>query len=260
MASFIRSLLQVLLGVVIGFAAATYLLPEARKGGATAPAVGQGPVARPPAAPASTTASPSSPAVATANADDTLFGRRGGAPAPVAATPAKPAPVAEVQPAPTPEPRVETPEPPPPPPVVAEEPVDFRELCIKPAAWPPIITLNKDINAQVMQGEEVIAEIPLSAGEKLQVSKVFGDATAEVRAKGAKFIVNAADTDLAAQARVRLAEISGKPRAPAPVAPVERVTEPPAKAPAPAPTPTQPARGDDLDAKMRSLFGTPQKR
>lgn len=146
---------------------------------------------------------------------------------------------------------------------VEEEPVDFRELCIKPAAWPPIITLNKEINAQVMQGEEVIAEIPLSAGEKLQVSKVFGDATAEVRAKGAKFIVKAADTDLAALARVRLTEISGRVRAPAPVAPKPEpapVAKTPTKAPTAEPAPTQPGKSDDLDSKMRSLFGTPQKK
>lgn len=268
MASFIRSLLQVLLGVVIGFFAATYLLPEARRGGA-GPA-GPGPVARP--------ASPAPAGVAAiepARGEDSLFGRRGGgssAPGPVSQPkveeprPAPPAPVAVVEPAPKPEPE------PAPAAPAADEPVDFRELCVKPAAWPPTITLNKEMNAQVMQGEEVIAEIPLNAGEKLQVSKVFGDGTAEVRAKGAKFIVKAADTDLAAQARVRLAEISGRVRAP--VAPSPAPSTPtPTPAPAVEPTPVAKApaasqpkappaspKEADLDNKMRSLFGTPQKR
>lgn len=259
MASFIRSLLQVILGFALGFAAATYYLPAARSGGGSAG--GPKPVAQKPGAD-----SPAGPGKGESDVhDSTLFGRRGGQSSPGTTTqPAKETPVAVTEPEradPTPvvEPKVEpvreTP-------VAAdEEPVDFRELCIKPAAWPPIITLNKEINAQVMQGEEVIAEIPLSAGEKLQVSKVFGDATAEVRAKGAKFIVKAADTDLAALARVRLAEISGRVRAPAPVAPKPEPA-PIAKAPAktPAPEPAQPGKGDDLDSKMRSLFGTPQKR
>lgn len=256
MASALRSLLQVLLGVVIGFFLATYVLPSARP--ASSGTTGPGPVARQPSA------GPAAPAAVPATepaggAESTLFGRRGGQASPGAFSepraeapkPAEPTPVATVQPAPEPAPRVDAPTP-----VVAEGPVDFRELCIKPAAWPPIITLNKEINAQVMQGEEVIAEIPLAAGEKLQVSKVFGDGTAEVRAKGAKFIVKAADTDLAAQARVRLAEISGRVRAPVATTPPVEPTPAPREQKEPAPAP----RRDDLDGKMRSLFGTPEKR
>ena len=255
MASFLRSVLQVMLGAIIGWTAAVYYLPSSRPAGTTKPPAG--PVVH---QPAKTGPAPSTTVAATtpeAPADTTLFGRPGGTAAPGAfaeprAESPKPAPVAVTQPeepASKPEPQAVTT------PAAPEEPVDFRELCIKPAAWPPIITLNKEINAQVTQGEEVIAEIPLSAGEKLQVSKVYGDATVEVRAKGAKFIVKAADTDLAAQARVRLAEISGRPRAPAPTpvaaAPVVEPTPAP-KEPTPAPR-----RGDDLDSKMRSLFGTP---
>jgi hypothetical protein len=256
-ASFIRSILQIVLGFALGFAAATYYLPAARSGGGSG--VAPKPVAQKPG-----TGNATAAAGGDADASSTLFGRRGGQSSagtttqPARETPVAvvepervdPTPVAEPQPEPAKEPAV----------AVAEEPVDFRELCIKPAAWPPIITLNKEINAQVMQGEEVIAEIPLSAGEKLQVSKVFGDATAEVRAKGAKFIVKAADTDLAALARGRLAEISGRVRAPTPVAPTPEpapATKVSTKEPAPEPPP---ARSDDLDSKMRSLFGTPQRK
>ncbi len=261
MASFIRSLLQVLLGFACGFAAATYFLPSMRNsGGVSGPTK---PVVQKPAS--GSAANTVAGSGETSNvSENTPFGRRGGSSSTGTVTPpAKETPVAVVEPErvdPTPvvEPKAE--------PVkepavaISEEPVDFRELCIKPAAWPPIITLNKEINAQVMQGEEVIAEIPLSAGEKLQVSKVFGDATAEVRAKGAKFIVKADDTDLAALARVRLAEISGRVRAPVPVAPTPEPSLP-TKAPAKEATPEPPPpRGDDLDSKMRSLFGTPQKK
>lgn len=140
-------------------------------------------------------------------------------------------------------------------------PVDFAELCIKPAAWPLVITLNKAIDAQILQGTEVIGELPLAAGERLQVSKVFGDGTVEVRAKGAKFIVDHKVTDLEAQARTRLVEISGKPRLvlpPAPPAPTPTPRVEP-KRPSDAPT-TSPQPDDDLDRRMRTLFGTPEKR
>lgn len=260
MADFIRSLLQVLLGFILGVGTMLYLIPDDKTPKVATPVAG-----------GKGTAVTQSPAASgtTSQADEgqgttTLFGRRSGgstdtpgAPTTDVATVTTP-----VVPAANPEPVAAEPTPVAvvPPVAVVEEPVDFRELCIKPAAWPPIITLNKEINAQVMQDEAVIAEIPLSAGEKLQVSKVFGDGTAEVRAKGAKFVVKAADTDLAAQARVRLAEISGRPRAPLATQPTA-VEPAPAVRPNPAtPAPQQPARGNDLDSKMRSLFGTPEKR
>lgn len=259
MASFIRSLLQVLLGFALGFAAATYYLPAARSGGGSSGS--PSPIAQKPGAGNVATRAAND---GSNSAENTPFGRRGGSSSAGTVThPVKDTPVAVVEPervdpVPVVEPKVEPAKEPAV--AISDEPVDFRELCIKPAAWPPIITLNKEINAQVMQGEEVIAEIPLSAGEKLQVSKVFGDATAEVRAKGAKFVIKAEDTDLAALARVRLAEISGRVRAPVPVAPTPEPTptpKTPTKEAAPEPSP---AKGDDLDSKMRSLFGTPQKK
>ena len=140
-------------------------------------------------------------------------------------------------------------------------PVDFAELCIKPAAWPLVITLNKAIDAQILQGTEVIGELPLVAGERLQVSKVFGDGTVEVRAKGAKFIVDHKVTDLEIQARARLVEISGKPRLVPPPTPPAPTPTPRVEPKRPSETPTtSPAPDDDLDRRMRTLFGTPEKR
>jgi hypothetical protein len=139
-------------------------------------------------------------------------------------------------------------------------PVDFGELCIKPAAWPPVITLNKAIDAQILQGNEVIGELPVAAGERLQVTKVFGDGTVEVRAKGAKFVVNHKDTDLEPQARVRLAEISGKPRAPALPPPTPRAEPAPRTNRKEEPAPEPSTGDDDLDRRMRTLFGTPARR
>lgn len=277
--AFLRFLLQVLLGFVLGFATAVFLLPDININIGVEPSGKQVAQAQRPASPAAKAGSGAG-ADHSADSDTTLFGRRAGSagsavridggqaaaeetpreetgPGAVASTggeaprPAEPTPAAPTAPvavAP-----------------VDTTPVDFGELCIKPAAWPPIITLTKDTNAEVRQGEEVIAEIPLVVGDKLQVSKVFGDGTVEVRAKGAKFIITHTVTDLEPQARARLNEISGKVRAPAPQPVVQR----------PAPTPAGPARpapkkddeeppaqrnNDDLDRKMRSLFGTPERR
>lgn len=265
MLSLLRSFLQIALGFALGFFVAAYYLPEARSARAGGPTtVSKGPSV--------VTTKPTTDTRPSASSESTnLFGRpsTGSVTSSESPNTTKPVktpgnadrenPVAEVsQPKPTTPvaPIVDVP-------VALEEPVDFRELCIKPAAWPPSITLNKEVNAEVMEGEEVIAEIPLSAGERVQVSKVFGDGTVEVRAKGAKFVINAADTDLAAQARGRLAEISGRVRAPTPTEKPEVKPEPKAE-PKPVEktgtTDSPKGGGDDIDRKMKSLFGTPQKR
>lgn len=265
MLSLLRSFLQIVLGFALGFFVAAYYLPEVRSGREQGPTtVSKGPSTVSPKNVAETKSQGSSEST-------NLFGRSTGGtstssgssnttkPTPAPASVERETPVAEVaQPKPTTPvaPVVDAS-------VAVDEPVDFRELCIKPAAWPPSITLNKEVNAEVMEGEEVIAEIPLSAGERVQVSKVFGDGTVEVRAKGAKFVLNAADTDLAAQARVRLAEISGRVRAPTPTERPEVKPEPRVETkPVDKPVATEPSKGsgDDIDRKMKSLFGTPQKR
>ena len=275
--AFLRFLLQVLLGFALGFATAVFLLPDVNINIGVEP-TGKSETARAPKAPAKGAAAAATRPPRADDPANTVFGRQGGSTgagvrvAPPAAV-ANPEPETEFQPpvavanpdpAPRAEPEPAAPIPAPAAPVVAavdNTPVDFGELCIKPAAWPPIVTLTKETSAQVRQGEEVIAEIPLAVGDKLQVSKVFGDGTVEVRAKGAKFVIHHAVTDLEPQARVRLAEISGRPRAPAPQPVAQR----------PAPTPSRPAPkkeepqeqprdNEDLDRKLRSLFGRPERR
>jgi hypothetical protein len=273
--AFLRFLLQVLLGFVLGFAAAVFFLPDVNINIGVQPG-SKGDTAQAPArvpAPAKAPA-PSSPTAGT-DPDNTVFGRRNGASgaavridggSPVE-PPRREEPATPVVSTPAPAPAPAAPEPAPPPLVAVDTtPVDFAELCIKPAAWPPIITLNKETTAELRQGDEVIGELPFAAGEKLQVTKVFGDGTVEVRAKGAKFVVHHSITDLEPQARARLNEISGKPRAPAP----QPVVPPAVQRPEPTPTRQTPTRkdpepeprrnNDDLDRKMRSLFGERERR
>ena len=177
MASFIRSILQIVLGFALGFAAATYYLPAARSGGGSG--VAPKPVAQKPG-----TGNATAAAGGDADASSTLFGRRGGQSSagtttqPARETPVAvvepervdPTPVAEPQPEPAKEPAV----------AVAEEPVDFRELCIKPAAWPPIITLNKEINAALANPElkqkiEQTGEVILGGAPAALAKRMKGD-------------------------------------------------------------------------------------
>ena len=277
--AFLRFFLQVLLGFAIGFGTAVFLLPDVNINIGVSPSSNQaGGQAERPARPVAQTSSGKTTGSANAgDSDNTVFGRRTGASGNTVRidggqTTAVETPREETGSGAVASTGREAPRPTEPDPVapttpvavapVDTTPVDFGELCIKPAAWPPIITLNKDTTAEVRQGEEVIAEIPLVAGDKLQVSKVFGDGTVEVRAKGAKFTLIHTLTDLEPQARARLNEISGKPRAPAPQPVAQRPAPTPSTRPAPKKEEEPPAQRnpDDLDRKMRSLFGDRERR
>ncbi|MCE2684838.1 MAG: hypothetical protein LW857_06710, partial [Verrucomicrobiae bacterium] len=114
----------------------------------------------------------------------------------------------------------------------------------------------------------------LADGDVLQVSKVLGDGTLEVRAQGLKFEIDQKLTDFEAGVRRKIAELADRgstipapyktdrpyvpPIAPLPTAPV-RVEKPtPVVTEKPTPTPTTkptPRPKDTLDEKMNSLFG-----
>ncbi len=269
MVALIKSFLLVVLGFALGALATLVFIKQTENGGILPSA--NRPVATAPAM---------SAAPRPATGDTTLFGKPSPGAGTVAVAPTTPAvaPTPEprepepVAPAVEPEPVATTPSPAPEPEpepaapaVVDATPVDFGELCIKPAAWPPVITLNKAIDAQILQGNEIIGELPVAAGERLQVTKVFGDGTVEVRAKGARFVVDHKLTDLEPQARARLAEISGKPRAPVLPPPTPRAEPPPRTETSRGGKKEEPARepttgDDDLDRRLRSLFGTPSRR
>jgi hypothetical protein len=122
-----------------------------------------------------------------------------------------------------------------------------------------------------MEKGQKVADIPLAEGDVLQISKVLGDGTLEVRAQGLKFEIDQKLTDFEAGVRRKITELADKgstipapyktdrpyvppiaplPTAPAPVEkPVPAVTEkPPTTKPTPRPK-------DTLDDKMNSLFG-----
>jgi hypothetical protein len=152
--------------------------------------------------------------------------------------------------------------------------LDYTALNARPIFWPPSVLVTTATSAALMEKGKKVADIPLAEADVLQISKVLGDGTLEVRAQGLKFEIDQKLTDFEAGVRRKIAELADKgstipapyktdrpyvppiaplPTAPAPVEkPVPAVTE----KPTPAPTTKPPTRSKDtLDDKMNSLFG-----
>lgn len=152
--------------------------------------------------------------------------------------------------------------------------LDYTALNARPIFWPPSVLVTTATSSALMEQGKKVADIPLAEGSVLQISKVLGDGTLEVRAQGFKFEIDQKLTDFEAGVRRKIAELADKgstipapyktdrpyvpPIAPLPTAPapVEKPTPFVTEKPTPAPTTTPPTRSKDtLDDKMNSLFG-----
>jgi hypothetical protein len=156
----------------------------------------------------------------------------------------------------------------------AGQKLDYTALNARPIFWPPSVLVTTATSTALMEKGKKVADIPLAEGDVLQVSKVLGDGTLEVRAQGLKFEIDQKLTDFEAGVRRKIAELADKgstipapyktdrpyvppiaplPTAPAPVEkPAPVVTEKPTTTPTTKPTPRP---KDTLDEKMNSLFG-----
>ena len=152
--------------------------------------------------------------------------------------------------------------------------LDYTALNARPVFWPPSVLVTTATSAALMEKGKKVADIPLAEADVLQISKVLGDGTLEVRAQGLKFEIDQKLTDFEAGVRRKIAELADKgstipapyktdrpyvpPIAPLPTAPapVEKPTPAVTEKPTPAPTIKPPTRSKDtLDDKMNSLFG-----
>ena len=152
--------------------------------------------------------------------------------------------------------------------------LDYTALNARPVFWPPSVLVISATSSALMEQGKKVADIPLAEGDVLQISKVLGDGTLEVRAQGLKFEIDQKLTDFEAGVRRKIAELADKgstipapyktdrpyvpPIAPLPTAPapVEKPTPTVTEKPSPAPTTKPPTRSKDtLDDKMNSLFG-----
>lgn len=139
--------------------------------------------------------------------------------------------------------------------------LDFAALNDRPVFWPSSVLLTADTDATLVDNTRHIGEMSLPVGSVLQVSKVLGDGTLEVRAKGLKFEIDSRLTDFDTLVRRRIREVTERDRripapflresAPSPtpvVTPVVPVAEEVRK-PAPRSAPVT------VDDKMDTLFG-----
>ena len=157
----------------------------------------------------------------------------------------------------------------------ASQKLDYTALNARPIFWPPSVLVTTATSAALLEKGKKVADIPLAEGDVLQISKVLGDGTLEVRAQGLKFEIDQKLTDFEAGVRRKITELADKgstipapyktdkpyipPIAPLPTAPipVEKPAPVVTEKPTTVPTTTKPTTRpkDTLDDKMNSLFG-----
>jgi hypothetical protein len=291
MLAFIRYLMVFLLGGIAGAIGILFFLPTFSATFTNAPMGARAAVAVEPAKPAEPVVAkveePAKPAEPVAKVEEPT---KPAEPVAKVEEPAKPAePVAKVEePAKPAEPaKPMTDEPAKPAEPVAKTPakgdadkkLDYAALNARPIFWPPSVLVTTATSTALMEKGKKVADIPLDVGAVLQVSKVLGDGTLEVRAQGMKFEIDNKLTDFDAGVRRKIAELADKgstvpppykgdkpyipPIAPLPTAPAPVVKTPdpapasPEKPAVTAPTPAKPTTRprDNLDDKMNSLFG-----
>ena len=289
MLAFFRHLMVFLLGALVGAVAILFFLPTFS---ATFTNTSMGAVAKveepaKPAEPVAKVEEPANPTEPVAKVAEPAKPAKPAEPVAKIEEPAKPAePVAKVEepakPAEPAKPMVDEPGKPadpvaktePKPKADSNQKLDYTALNARPVFWPPSVLVTTATSAALMEKGKKVADIPLAEADVLQISKVLGDGTLEVRAQGLKFEIDQKLTDFEAGVRRKIAELADKgstipapyktdrpyvpPIAPLPTAPapVEKPTPAVTEKPSPAPTTKPPTRSKDtLDDKMNSLFG-----
>jgi hypothetical protein len=169
--------------------------------------------------------------------------------------------------------------------------LDFSAINERPTLWPNSVKVIVNTSVPLLEKNKKVADVPLNAGDTLQVSKVFGDGKLEVRAKNLKFEIDSKLTNFELLIRekikeqvaqgnsftapyVRVGENSntpqntlGSPKNKNPVTPSVAVVAPKNPNPPVVETvteePVSEKKGQSLDDKMNALFtqgsGTAEK-
>lgn len=281
MLAFIRYLMVFLLGSIVGAVGILFFLPTFSATFTNQPTGTAAPVAKveEPAKPAepvviAKTPEPAKPAEPVAKVEEPAKPAEPVAKVEEPAKPAEPAkpmteePAKPAEPATKPEVKVAS----------SGQKLDYAALNARAIFWPPSVLVTTATSTPLLENGKKVADIPLDVGSVLQISKVLGDGTLEVRAQGMKFEIDGKLTDFEAGVRRKIAELADKgstvpppyktdrpyvpPIAPLPVppviekpaAPVAPVAEKPAVPATAAPKPATKPK-DNLDDKMNSLFG-----
>ena len=156
--------------------------------------------------------------------------------------------------------------------------LDYTAINERPIFWPSAVKVLTNTAVPLLEKNKKIADLPLNAGDILQLSKVYGDGKLEVRAKNQKFEIDNKLTNFNILVREKIKELAAQGNNT--LAPFVRPGEnyiPPAKpklvvpAKKPIPEPTNPStsepvaeteapesavgiKGQSLDDKMNALF------
>jgi hypothetical protein len=148
-------------------------------------------------------------------------------------------------------------------------PLDYTAINERPLFWPSAVKVLADTTVPLLEKNKKIADLPLSAGDILQLSKVYGDGKLEVRAKNLKFEIDSELTNFDVLVREKIKELAAQgnntlapfvrpgenyvpPAKPKLVVPAKNEPTPAAE-PEPAETATEP-KSRSLDDKMNALF------
>jgi hypothetical protein len=166
--------------------------------------------------------------------------------------------------------------------------LDYTAINERPIFWPSAVKVLANTTVPLLEKNKKIADLPLSVGDILQLSKVYGDGKLEVRAKNLKFEIDSKLTNFDILVREKIRELAAQgnntlapfirpgenyvpPAKPKLVAPVKNSTPAPSAsknetlpvAEPETPEPVTENKGRSLDDKMNALFtqgnGTSEK-
>ena len=162
--------------------------------------------------------------------------------------------------------------------------LDYTAINERPVFWPSAVKVLVNTAVPLFEKTKKIADLPLNAGDVLQLSKVYGDGKLEVRAKNLKFEIDSKLTDFDILVREKINELAAQgnntlapfvrpgenyvpPSKPKLVAPVKNGAPAPTNSSSPSaqneslpiaePDPVEPAtepKSRSLDDKMNALF------
>ncbi len=162
--------------------------------------------------------------------------------------------------------------------------LDYTAINERPVFWPSAVKVLVNTAVPLFEKTKKIADLPLNAGDVLQLSKVYGDGKLEVRAKNLKFEIDSKLTDFDILVREKINELAAQgnntlapfvrpgenyvpPSKLKLVAPVKNGAPAPTNSPSPSaqneslpiaePDPVEPAtepKSRSLDDKMNALF------
>ena len=162
--------------------------------------------------------------------------------------------------------------------------LDYTAINERPIFWPSAVKVLANTAVPLLEKNKKIADLPLNAGDILQLSKVYGDGKLEVRAKNLKFEIDSKLTNFDVLVRQKINELAAQgnntlapyvrpgenyvpPAKPKLVVPVKTATPAPTKSSSPSaqneslpitePEPAEPAtepKSRSLDDKMNALF------